>query len=102
MTIGSLPLQDIRDDAMLVQRAVNYRTNMKYPVGAKDTETDMWYSSEKVAALYWGENKDTLSSYPPVYEEFKILLRPGEGYGWHSDKPKHIHLIYPPEIYPVD
>ena len=34
--------QDIRDDAMLVQRAVHYRNYVKYPVGANDTETDIW------------------------------------------------------------
>jgi hypothetical protein len=83
--------QDIRDDAMLVQRAVHYRNYVKYPISATDPEPDMWYSSEKMAALYWIENYDILSSNAPVYEKFNILLRPGEGYGWNSDKPKHLH-----------
>ena len=85
---------DIFDDPMLVQRAVHYRNYVKYPVGAKDTETVMWYSSEKVAALYEDGNRESLVSRAPVYEEFKILLRPGEGYGWNSDKPKHLHPIF--------
>jgi hypothetical protein len=85
---------DIKTDPMLVQRAVHYRNYLKYPIGAKDTEPDMWYSSEKVAALYMGPYDYPLFSNAPVYEEFDILLRPGEGYGWHSDKPKHLHPIF--------
>ena len=54
----------------------------------------MWYSSEKVAALYWGINYDIPSSRAPAYEEYNILLKPGEGYGWHSDKPKHLHPLF--------
>jgi hypothetical protein len=86
--------QDLRDDPMLVLRAVNYRNYMKYPRGAEDPETDMWYSSEKVAALFGDDNREPLSSNAPVSEKFEILLRPGEAYGWHSDKPKHIHPIF--------
>jgi hypothetical protein len=86
--------QDIRDDPMLVQRSVHYRNYLKYPVSAKDPEPNMWYSSEKVAALYWGINYDIPSSRAPAYEQHSILLKPGEGYGWHSDKPKHLHPLF--------
>jgi len=86
--------QDLRDDPMLVLRAANYRNYMKYPRGAEDPETDMWYSSEKVAALYWGYNPEWLKSRAPVNEKFEILLRPGEAYGWRSDKPTHVHPIF--------
>ena len=85
---------DIFNDPMLVQRAVHYRNYLKYPISANDPEPDMWSSSEKVAALYGDGYREPLFSREPVYEEFKILLRPGEGYGWTSDKPKHIHPIF--------
>ena len=86
--------QDIRDDPMLVQRAVHYRNYVKYPISATDPEPNMWYSSEKIAALYSIENHNILSSDAPVHEKFNILLRPGEGYGWNSDKPKHLHPLF--------
>lgn len=54
----------------------------------------MWFSSEKIAALFGDSFREPLSSREPVYEEFKILLRPGEGYGWDSDKPKHVHPFF--------
>jgi hypothetical protein len=86
--------QDLRDDPMLVLRAVHYRNYMRYPRGAKDPETDMWYSSEKVAALFGDDEPRPLSSKAPVNEKFEILLRPGEAYGWYSGKPKHIHPLF--------
>jgi hypothetical protein len=86
--------QDIREDPMLVLRAVNYRNYMKYPRSAKDPETDMWYSSEKVAALYGDKNHTPLSSNAPVNEEYNLLLRPGEAYGWHTGPPRHVHPAF--------
>ena len=85
---------DIFNDPMLVQRSVHYRNYFKYPIGANDREPDMWYSSEKVAALYENGYREPLFSREPAYEEFTIVLRPGEGYGWNSDKPKHLHPIF--------
>jgi hypothetical protein len=85
---------DILNDPMLILRAVNYRDYHKYPIKENDPEPNMWSSSEKVAAMFGDRERGPLYSRPPVYEEFRILLKPGEGYSWNTDKPNHIHPIF--------
>ncbi len=93
-TLGSS--QDLRDDSMLVARSAHYRDYNRYPRLASEPEVDMWYSSEKIASIYNYTNVDPqfpiqLGRNQPLQEAFELSLRPGESYGWHTDKSDHLN-----------
>ncbi|MBM3124783.1 MAG: hypothetical protein FJZ87_06865 [Chloroflexi bacterium] len=82
--------QDIRDDSMLVLRSAPYRTYNRSPRLAGEPEVNMWYSSEKVASLYSNRYDIPFEANPLVWDSFELHLRPGEAYGWHTDKSAHL------------
>jgi len=90
--------QDIHDDPMLVIRSSHHRINDRFPRMPDDPEVNMWYSSEKYAALYY-LRASAPSALPlklnnkPQKEAIRIVLRPGESYGWHTGERKIIHPL---------
>jgi hypothetical protein len=86
--------QDIHNDPMLVVRASHERRYDRFPRLPHEPEIDMYFSTEKYAALY---HRARDSSLPPLIknrsgrEAFQILLRPGESYGWHTGERKAVH-----------
>lgn len=85
LTIASA--QDIRDDPLLVLRASHERIFDRFPRLVDEAEVNMYYSSEKTAALYPPrESPPPLASQKPDIQRYSILLRPGEAYGWHTGK----------------
>lgn len=87
---------DVRGDGMLALRSSHYRDYNRYPRLASEPEIDMWNSSEKIASIYNYTNVDpqspiTLGRNQPLQEAFELILRPGESYGWHTDKSNHLN-----------
>lgn len=81
--------QDVREDPMLILRSTHSREYYRSPWQEGDPIVDMWGSSEKMAALYPFTKSppvDDTASGPHLSENIAIHLRPGESYGWHSDK----------------
>jgi hypothetical protein len=81
--------QDVREDPMLVLRSTHEREYHRSPWQEGDPIVDMWGSSEKMAALYAIRPSRPLNktrSGPYLNEKLTIVLRPGESYGWHSDR----------------
>ena len=85
--------QDVWVDPLLVLRSTHEREYHRFPWQEGDPVVDMWGSSEKMAALYGNaQNRPldtTTATGPHLRETFAIQLRPGESYGWHSDKNKY-------------
>ena len=83
---------DIREDPMLVLRSTHERNYNRSPWQEGDPLTDMWGSSEKMAALYGtaaDDPWDASARGPHLNEHYSIRLRPGESYGWHSDRARY-------------
>ena len=81
--------QDIQADPMLVLRSTHEREYHRSPWQEGDPVVDMWGSSEKMAALYCSaQNRplDPTAKGPHLRETFAVHLRPGESYGWHTDR----------------
>lgn len=96
--------QDIHNDPMLVIRSSHHRVHDRFPRSPQDPEIDMYFSSEKYAALYNGTRVSAppLQRGTPVTESVRIVLRPGESYSWHTAKPEIIPLLDDdPYIIPV-
>jgi len=90
LTIASA--QDIREDPMLVLRAVHERSYDRFPRLAAEPDVEMYFSSEKYAALYPPrDSSPPLTSRKQEKKILGILLRPGEAYGWHTAERKIIH-----------
>ncbi|MEW6332871.1 MAG: hypothetical protein AB1558_01230, partial [Thermodesulfobacteriota bacterium] len=84
--------QDIHDDPMLVIRASHDRVFDRFPRMADDAEVNMYFSSERTAALYNGTRRSIppLKFGKPEKESVRFVLRPGESYGWHTGEPKNV------------
>lgn len=90
LTIASA--QDIREDPMLVLRAVHEHSYDRFPRMAAEPDVEMYFSSEKYAALYPPrDSSPPLTSRKQEKKILSILLRPGEAYGWHTAGKKIIH-----------
>lgn len=77
--------QDIHDDPMLVMRASHERVYDRFPRLPDDPEVNMYFSSEKYAALYGpGALIEPLALQKAEKNAVHIVLRPGESYGWHT------------------
>lgn len=84
--------QNIHDDPMLVLRASHSRVYDRFPRMAEDPEVNMYFSSEKIAALYWARPSiPSLALGKPVKESIRLVLRPGESYGWHTGERRTVH-----------
>lgn len=85
--------QDIHDDPMLVIRSSNERSFDRFPRMADDPEIEMYFSSERIAALYNGMRVSAppLTLAKPVKESVRIVLRPGESYGWNTGERKVVN-----------
>lgn len=82
--------QNIHDDPMLVLRSSNYGFSPSFPRKPDDPKVWMWYSSEKVASLYIPQKiSEPYILSKPKNTEVKIILRPGESYGWDTDRRKY-------------
>jgi hypothetical protein len=90
MTIASA--QDIHDDPMLVIRSSHERVSDRFPRMPDDPEVNMYFSSERYAAQYWPRGSTPpLTLGKPVKESVRIVLRPGESYGWHTGERKAVN-----------
>ena len=77
--------QDIHDDPMLVMRASHERVYDRFPRMPHDPKVDMYFSSEKNAALYPPHKIiEPLKINKLDKDVVRIVLRPGESYGWHT------------------
>jgi hypothetical protein len=88
--------QEIHGDPMLVLRASHERIYERFPRLPHEPEVNMYFSSERYAALYHLADASSLS--PLVKdrtgrEAFQIRLRPGESYGWHSGERKAVRAV---------
>ena len=87
--------QDIHDDPMLVIRSSHERVYDRFPRMLDDPEVNMYFSSEKYAALYWpSASTPPLTLGKPEKQSVRIVLRPGESYGWHTGERKIVHPLY--------
>lgn len=89
---GIASVQDVREDPMLVLRSTHEQEYHRSPWQEGDPIVDMWGSSEKMAALYAirpSRPLNTTRSGPHLNEKMTIILRPGESYGWHSDRSQY-------------
>jgi hypothetical protein len=96
--------QDIHNDPMLVIRSSHERVYDRFPRMPDDPEVNMYFSTEKYAALYNGVNTSVLPLRlrKPIKQSLPIVLRPGESYGWHTGEQKIVHPLYnDPYINPV-
>lgn len=86
--------QDIHDDPMLVMRASHERVYDRFPRMPGDPEVDMYFSSEKYAALYGqGPLIEPLVFNKPEKKAVRIVLRPGESYGWQTGERRMAHAF---------
>ena len=77
--------QDIHDDPLLVMRASHERVYDRFPRLPDDPEVNIYFSSEKYAALYGpGKLIEPLVLHKAEKNAVRIVLRPGESYGWHT------------------
>jgi len=84
--------QDIHDDPMLVMRASHERVYDRFPRLPDDPEVNMYFSSEKYAALYGpGALIEPLKLHKAEKKAVSIVLRPGESYGWHTGEPSVVN-----------
>lgn len=84
--------QDIHDDPMLVIRASHERVYDRFPRMADDPEVNMYFSSEKYAGLYWPRPSPPPPELgKPEKESVRIVLRPGESYGWYTGGEKVVN-----------
>ncbi|MFO7667383.1 MAG: hypothetical protein R6V76_12240 [Desulfobacterales bacterium] len=84
--------RDVQEDPMLILRSTHEREYHRSPWQEGDPIVDMWGSSEKMAALYGAAPPRPLEmtkTGPHLNENFSIILRPGESYGWHSDQNRY-------------
>jgi|GEM_PF-5795296 hypothetical protein len=96
--------QDIQNDPMLVIRSSHERVYDRFPRMPDDPEVSMYFSTEKYAALYNGLRRSIppLELGTPEKESVRIILRPGESYGWHTGEQIIVHpLNDDPSINPV-